>query len=126
MSKKHTREKLALFMAASILLTVQETSAAGLLAPITALNDRTNLMLRTHGCHYSCECGSPREFGCEQQYHRHLHMLCLPVRCERRPDCERAPPVGDLAEEAEALADKVDRAEAQASLTPREVKTERS
>jgi hypothetical protein len=32
----------------------------------------------------------------------------------------------DLAEEAEGLADKVDRAEAQASLTPREVKTERS
>jgi hypothetical protein len=32
----------------------------------------------------------------------------------------------DLAEEAEALADKVDRAEAQASLTPREVKTARS
>ena len=88
------REKLALFMAASILLTVQETSAAGLLPPITALNDRSNLMLRTHGCHYSCECGSPREFGCEQQYHRHLHMLCLPVRCERRPDCERAPAVG--------------------------------
>ena len=94
MSKKHTREKLALFMAASILLTVQETSAAGLLPPIIALNDRTNLMLRTHGCHYSCECGPPREFGCEQQYHRHLHMLCLPVRCERRPDCERVPPVG--------------------------------
>ena len=32
----------------------------------------------------------------------------------------------DLAEEAEALADKVDRAADQASITPREVKTERN
>ena len=32
----------------------------------------------------------------------------------------------NLAEEAEALADKVDRAEAQASITPRDVKTERT
>ena len=47
------------------------------------------LMQTVHGCHYTCECGPPREFGCEQQYHRHLHMLCLPVRCERREDCER-------------------------------------
>ena len=65
--------------------------------------------------------------------------------CPRNEECEHGEgtistarlhqdcPVGgakagedDLAEEAEALADKVDRAEAQASLTPREVKTERS
>ena len=32
----------------------------------------------------------------------------------------------DLAEEAEVLADKVDRAVAQASITPRDVKTERT
>ena len=32
----------------------------------------------------------------------------------------------NLAEEAEVLADKIERAEAQARITPREVKTERS
>ena len=44
----------------------------------------------THGCHYSCECGPLKDFGCEQLYHRHLHMLCLPVRCDREIECERA------------------------------------
>src|SRR5262245_4364540 len=32
------------------------------------------------------------EILAEQQYHRHLHMLCLPVRCDRRTDCARTPP----------------------------------
>jgi hypothetical protein len=49
---------------------------------------------KAHGCHYSCECGPPRGFGCEQQSHRHLHMLCLPVRCARDSDCERTPSAG--------------------------------
>jgi hypothetical protein len=44
-----------------------------------------------HGCHYACECGPLREFGCENVYHRHLHMLCLPVRCGRDPACEQKP-----------------------------------
>lgn len=52
------------------------------------------LMQEVHGCHYTCECATPRDFGCEQQYHRHLHMLCLPVRCDRGTECERTPPVG--------------------------------
>jgi hypothetical protein len=25
-------------------------------------------------------------------YHRHLHMLCLAVRCDRKHDCEPDPP----------------------------------
>jgi hypothetical protein len=47
-----------------------------------------------HGCHYACECGSLRAFGCENVYHRHLHMLCLPVRCGREPACEQKAPEG--------------------------------
>jgi hypothetical protein len=44
-----------------------------------------------HGCHYTCECGPLRDFGCQNVHHRHLHMLCLPVRCERKPECEQKP-----------------------------------
>jgi hypothetical protein len=47
-----------------------------------------------HGCHYSCECGPTKDFGCEQFKHRHLHMLCLPVRCDREADCGLEPPKG--------------------------------
>ena len=50
------------------------------------------LVHKIHGCHYSCACGPPRELACEQWNHRHLHMLCLPVRCERDEACERARP----------------------------------
>ena len=53
----------------------------------------SNFMQRTHGCHYSCECGPLKDFGCEQVYHRHLHMLCLPVRC-RDQDCKPTPSEG--------------------------------
>ena len=47
-----------------------------------------------HGCHYSCDCGPLKDFGCERVYHRHLHMLCRPVRCDREKDCGRAPSEG--------------------------------
>jgi hypothetical protein len=48
----------------------------------------------THGCHYDCECGPLKDFSCEQVYHRHLHMLCLPVRCGGDTKCEQTPPEG--------------------------------
>jgi hypothetical protein len=55
----------------------------------------SRVMLETHGCHYSCQCGPPKDFGCGQFNHRHLHMLCLPVRCaDRDTDCERRLPEG--------------------------------
>jgi hypothetical protein len=53
---------------------------------------QSRLVHKIHGCHYSCACGPPKELACEQWNHRHLHMLCLPVRCERDTDCERARP----------------------------------
>jgi hypothetical protein len=53
----------------------------------------SSLKRNAHGCHYSCECGSLRGFGCEQAYHRHLHMLCLPVRCQG-DDCDHVPSEG--------------------------------
>jgi len=52
------------------------------------------LRLEIHGCHYDCQCGSLKDFGCEQVYHRHLHMLCLPVRCRGDAKCEQTPPQG--------------------------------
>jgi len=53
----------------------------------------SSLKQKAHGCHYFCECCSLRDFGCEQVYHRHLHMLCLPVPC-RDKDCEPTPSKG--------------------------------
>jgi hypothetical protein len=46
----------------------------------------------THCCHYTCECGALKDFGCEQVYDHHLYMLCLPVRCDRYTKCEQKPP----------------------------------
>jgi hypothetical protein len=66
------------------------TPAAGVLKESAA---GSSLMQRTHGCHYPCECGPLKDFGCEQVYHRHLHMLCLPVRC-RGQDCDPTPSEG--------------------------------
>jgi hypothetical protein len=63
-------------------------------AALSVPQDTASYFQLVHDCHYSCECGPPRGFGCEQQYHRHLHMLCLPVRCDRHVDCERTPPEG--------------------------------
>ena len=55
---------------------------------------RSSLTQNARGCHYTCECGPLKDFGCEQVYHRHLHMLCLPVRCSGDTKCDRAPPEG--------------------------------
>jgi hypothetical protein len=49
---------------------------------------QSRLWLDAHGCHYSCACGPLKDFGRERVYHRHLHMLCLPVRCDRKQDCD--------------------------------------
>jgi hypothetical protein len=84
-----TRIRLAFLVALTIALTAQGANA-GSLKPAAG----ARLLQKTHGCHYSCECGPPRDFGCEQQYHRHLHMLCLPVRCDRRTDCASTPSEG--------------------------------
>jgi hypothetical protein len=67
-------------------------SAAGAQAP-KKIAAESNLVHTTHGCHYSCECGPLKDFGCDRVYHRHLHMLCLPVRC-RDKNCDATPPEG--------------------------------
>jgi hypothetical protein len=89
-----TRTKLAFHVAAAFVLalTAQRGNAAFFNPAAGPLNERatgSSLMQKTHGCHYSCACGPQRDFGCEQLYHRHLHMLCLPVRCDRGTDCGR-------------------------------------
>ena len=61
-------------------LTAHGANAAYLNSAAGMPKDRaaeSSLMQRTHGCHYSCECGPLKDFGCEQVYHRTLHMLCL-------------------------------------------------
>ena len=63
--------------------------------------------------------------GCGQWTKRNF-CSSLTSRLPKRPSRRTKVGEDNLAEEAEALADKVDRAEAQASITPREVKTERS
>jgi hypothetical protein len=76
-------------------LTAQSANASSLGASADAFRQDLapwRLVHKVHGCHYSCACGPPRELACEQWNHRHLHMLCLPVRCERDEDCERARP----------------------------------
>jgi len=92
------RTRLASLVAASILaLAVQGATAASLnpTAGVLKLNAvRSSLTHDAHGCHYTCECGPLKDFGCEQVYHRHLHMLCLPVRCSGDAKCDRAPPQG--------------------------------
>jgi hypothetical protein len=50
---------------------------------------RSSPRQETDGCHYICECGPLRDFGCEQVYYgATLYMLCLPVRCDRYTKCE--------------------------------------
>jgi hypothetical protein len=74
-----------------IALMAQGANADSLNSTAGALKQNaigSSVVRKIHGCHYSCECGPPRGFGCEQQYHRHLHMLCLPVPCDRG-DCDR-------------------------------------
>jgi hypothetical protein len=91
------RIRLAFLVALTIALTAQGANAGSLKPAVGVLKEsgaESNLMQKAHGCHYSCECGPSRDFGCEQQYHRHLHMLCLPVRCDRRTECARTPSEG--------------------------------
>jgi hypothetical protein len=87
-----TRTRLEFLVAAAfaLALTTQGANAASLNPAAGALKESaagSSLMQKTHGYHYSCECGPLRDFGCEQVYHRHLHMLCVPVRC-RGKDCD--------------------------------------
>jgi len=94
-----TRTKLAFLLATAfaLALTAQRGNAASpnpAAGPLKESAAGSRLMQKTHGCHYSCECGPLRDFGCEQWYHRHLHMLCLPVRCDRGTDCDRTPSEG--------------------------------
>ena len=91
------RTKFALLLAAvsTLALALPGASAASPdVAALKASAARSGLMQETHGCHYTCECGPLKDFGCEQIYHRHLHMLCLPVRCGGDTKCDRAPPEG--------------------------------
>jgi hypothetical protein len=93
------RTKLAFSVATAwaLALTAQGANAASLNPAAEALKESaagSRLMLETHGCHHSCECGPPKGFGCEQFNHRHLHMLCMPVRCDRSAGCDRTPSEG--------------------------------
>jgi len=79
-----------------LVLTAQGANAASLNPTAVRLSESgagSSIVQRTHGCHYSCECGAMKDFGCGQVYHRHLHMLCLPVRC-RDKECDLLPPEG--------------------------------
>jgi hypothetical protein len=91
-----TRLEFVFAAAFSLGFTAHGATAAYLNSAAGAPKERaaeSSLMQRTHGCHYSCECGPLKDFGCEQAYHRHLHMLCLPVRC-RGQDCNPTPSEG--------------------------------
>jgi hypothetical protein len=83
--------------AAAILLVSSFAASAAPLLPdagAMALGFAQAVRHEIHGCHYDCECGPLKDFGCEQVYHRHLHMLCLPVRCGGDTKCEQTPPQG--------------------------------
>ncbi len=88
----------AFLIAASALVVTSLGASAAPLAPGAAAiaSGVAQAILRheIHGCHYDCECGPLKDFGCEQVYHRHLHMLCLPVRCRGDTKCEQTPPQG--------------------------------
>ena len=89
--------KFALFIAAASAIALPAHGAKAFSPAAGAPKENaagSSPVHQIHGCYYSCECGPPKDFGCEQQYHRHLHMLCLPVRCASGPACERTPPEG--------------------------------
>jgi hypothetical protein len=71
-----------IFMMLSLVLPVT------LLASGAAWAGELAAMQRTHDGHYSCQCGPLKDFGCEQLYHRHLHML------RRDKECDLLPPEG--------------------------------
>jgi len=94
-----TRAKLALLIVSAFTLSLTAKLAhASFLNPAAGVlkegSAESSHLHETHGCHYPCECGPPRGFGCEQWNHRHLHMLCLPVRCDRDTDCRINPSEG--------------------------------
>ncbi len=94
---RRTRFAFLVAAASTVALAGQgATAAASSLAAdaLKASAARSSLTQDAHGCHYTCECGPLKDFGCEQVYHRHLHMLCLPVRCGGDTKCDRAPPEG--------------------------------
>jgi hypothetical protein len=88
----------ALVIAASAVAITSLGASAAPLAPgaTTIASGVAQAILRreTHGCHYDCECGPLKDFGCVQVYHRHLHMMCSPVRCRGDTKCEQTPPQG--------------------------------
>jgi uncharacterized metal-binding protein len=92
------RLKALAMLAAAALAPASSGVSAAVLGPDTGapMKDaaRSRPMQAIHGCHYTCECGPLKDFGCEQVYHRHLHMLCLPVRCGGDTKCEPAPAQG--------------------------------
>jgi hypothetical protein len=93
------RTRIAFLVAAAstLALAVHGATAASLNPTVGVLGvsaARWSLTQHAHGCHYTCECGPLKDFGCEQVYHRHLHMLCLPVRCGGDTKCDRTPPEG--------------------------------
>ncbi len=85
-----------LFRTAAAIFVVSSlgAGAAPLAGAIAAGAAHAILRHEIHGCHYDCQCGPLKDFGCEQVYHRHLHMLCLPVRCRGDTKCEQTPPQG--------------------------------
>ena len=60
-------------------LTAQGANATSLNATVVVSTEsgaKSSIVEGIHGCHYSCECGPLKDFGCEQVYHRHLpHAL---------------------------------------------------
>ena len=89
-----TGKDLISYIAAGCVLAFTHVASAAILNPGGVTPRSTagpNLTREAHGCHYSCECGPLRNFGCEQLYHRHLHMGCLAVRCDRRKECDPIP-----------------------------------
>jgi len=88
----------AFLIAASALVLISPGASAApvALGASTIVSEFAPAILRheIHGCHYTCECGPLKDFGCDQVHHRHLHMLCLPVRCGGDTTCEQTPPQG--------------------------------
>ena len=80
--------------ASTLALAASKATSPNIAAALKASAAGSSLRQEIHGCHCTCECGPLKDFGCEQVYHRHLHMLCLPVRCGGDTKCERAPPEG--------------------------------
>jgi len=85
--------RIATLVAFALMAQAANASSLGAAADAAEQSAAQRLLVHEiHGCHYSCECGPPRELACEKWNHRHLHMLCLAVRCERDAECEHTPP----------------------------------